>query len=195
VKSWLSWRLAVGSVLCGMVFTILLFWWARQRLSLSGLDLFFAITTVISFGFNLWQLFRDKYKYTPLRNSLIGLFNDLKSRQARSYQLQPLIVSPPVELSLDAVRFEFYDFVQENIQGLEQLREHVVAGIYTLDPEASTQEVFRASEFGLTEGEKAFRQEWMERTKADAQKAAESLPQPNNGIEQAAGTSPKGAKS
>lgn len=46
---------------------------------------------------------------------------------------------------------------------LEEVREHVVAAIYTLDPDASTQQVFRAAEFGLNAKEKQFREEGTDR--------------------------------
>jgi hypothetical protein len=130
---------------------------------------FFAIAAVVSFVFNLWQLFRDHYKYTPLKDSLIGLFNDLKGRQLRAYQRQHLITSKAsMSLPAEAIRLGFYDFVQETTQSLEQLREHVVASIHVLDPDASTQQVFRAAEFGLTEQERQFRQEGMERLIRDS---------------------------
>ena len=166
MKGWFTWRVAVGSIVLGLAF------------SLSGLDLFFAITTVISLGFNLWQLFRDRYKYTPLKDSLIGLFNDLKGRQLRAYQRQLLITSPAGNaLAREAIQPEFYDFAAETTHSFEQLREHVVAAIHTLDPEASTQQVFRASEFGLNEQERRFRTEGMERFIQNARAAAQPAPQ------------------
>ncbi len=164
MSGWFTWRSAIGSVVLGVIFAGLLFWFTQLPFSLSGLNLFFTLTTFISLGFNLWQLFRDRYKYAPLRDSLIGLFNDLKGRSLRAYQRQQLITSPAgMALPLEAIRLEFYDFVQETTQVLEQLREHVVASIHTLDPNASTQEVFRAAEFGLTEKERRFRDDSMER--------------------------------
>ena len=109
-------------------------------------------------------MFRDRYKYAPLKNSFIGLFNDLKGRQMRAYQRQLLITSPAGQAaSVESVRLEFYDFVQETMQSLEQLREHIVAAIQTLDPETSTRQIFRAAEFGLNEQERRFREEGMER--------------------------------
>ena len=132
--------------------------------SLSGLDLFFAITTVVSLGFNLWQLFRDRYKYAPLKNSLIGLFNDLKGRQMRAYARTQLITSQAgMSLDVQAIRLEFYDFVEASKLDLEQVREHLVAAIMTLDPDTNTSQVFRAGEFGLTEQEARFRRENGER--------------------------------
>lgn len=80
MSGWFTWRTTIGSVVLGVFFAGALFWFTQRPFSLSGLELFFTITTLISLGFNLWQLFRDRYKYAPLRDSLIGLFNDLKGR-------------------------------------------------------------------------------------------------------------------
>jgi hypothetical protein len=178
MKGWLSCKTAVGSIVVGSILAVSLFVWTGRSFSLSGLDLYFAITTVISLGLNLWQLLRDRYKYAPLKDSLIGLFNDLKGRQLRAYQRQQLIISPKGQaLPLEAIRLEFYDFVQETTQSFEQLREHVVASIQTLDPHASTQQVFRASEFGLTEQERQFRKERMDRFISNARVAADTSQQ------------------
>lgn len=175
-NSFFSWRTAIGSISLGVLFTIILFYLTGQNFSLSGLDLFFAITTVISIGFNLWQLFRDRYKYEPLKNSLIGLFNDLKNRQLRAHQRQILITSPAgMETSVESLRLEFYDFVEETKVSLEEIREHVVAAIYTLEPDASTQQVFRASEFGLNAQERKFREEGMNRFIENSQLAGSAV--------------------
>lgn len=164
MSHWLNFRTVIGSLAIGALLSYGLFTLTDRQFSLSGLDLFFAITTVISLGFNLWQLFRDQYKYEPLKNSLIGLFNDLKGKQLRAHQRSMLIFSKQaLELPVEATRLEFYDFAQEMSQSLDQLREHVVASIQTLDPNASTQQVFRAAEFGLTEQERRFRTQGMER--------------------------------
>lgn len=147
---------------------------------MSGLELFFALAASLSLGFNLWQLFRDRYKYAPLKNSLVGLFNDLKNRQLRAHQRQSLITSPAgMTASVEAVRLEFYDFVEESKMSLEEIREHVVAAIYTLDPDASTQQVFRAAEFGLTGKERQFREEGMNRFVENARLAGSPAPSPS----------------
>lgn len=164
MSAWLNWRTAVASSGLAVLIAGTLFLLTGQTFALSGLDLFFAITTAVSLGFNLWQLFRDRYKYEPLKNSLIGLFNDLKNRQLRAHQRQLLITSNAgMAAPVESVRLEFYDFVEEMKMSLEEVREHVVASIYTLDPDASTQQVFRAAEFGLNAKERQFREEGMDR--------------------------------
>lgn len=169
---WLNWKTAIASISLGLIVSFALFLLTGRSFMLSGLDLFFALTTIISLGFNLWQLFRDRYKYEPLKNSLIGLFNDLKSRQLRAHQRQLLVTSEAgAAATAEAMRLEFYDFVEETKIGLEQLREHVVAAIHTLDPEASTQQVFRAAEFGLTKKEREFREEGMDQFMENARAA------------------------
>ena len=182
MDGWFNWRTAVGSIVLGLAFAVLLFTWNEQQFTLSGLDLFFAVTTAVSVGFNLWQLFRDRYKYAPVSDTLIGLFNDLKGRQQRTYQRQLLITSHAgMALPLEAVRLEFYDFVNETTQALEQLREHVVAAIHIVDPSVSTQQIFRAAEFGLSERERRFREEDMESFRqnwvANAQRQAQARAQ------------------
>jgi hypothetical protein len=90
---------------------------------------------------------------------------------------------------VEAVRLEFYDFAEETKQALEQLREHVVAAIHTLDPGASTQEVFRAADFGMSEKEKRLRLEgferYLQRTESDAPRPAiasePQRPRPHDG--------------
>lgn len=166
MKVWFTWRTMIGSIVLGLAFTGTFILLTGQTVSLSGLDLFFTITTIISLGFNVWQFLRDQYKYAPLRDSLIGLFNDLKGRSLRAYMRQQLIVSHAgMTQTLESVRLQFYDFVQETTQDFEQLREHVVALINTLDPNLSSQEVFRAADFGLTEQERQFKKSFMERSK------------------------------
>lgn len=169
MKGWFSGRTLIGSLVLGTAIGLLLFEISGTEFTLSGLDLFFAITTVVSLGFNLWQLFRDHYKYQPLKNGLIGLFNDLKGRQLRAFQRQQLLTSQAsANLPRDALQLEFFDFVQETTQSLEQLREHVVAAIHALDPNASAQQAFRAAEFGLNDQEKQFRREQMDRFMAQS---------------------------
>lgn len=166
MRGWFTWRVVILSVILGLVFTTTFVFLTAQELSISGLDLFFIITAIISIGFNLWQSLRDQYKYDPLRDSLIGLFNDLKGRSLRAFMRQQLIISPAgMSQSLESVRLQFYDFVQETTQDFEQLREHVVALIHTLDPSLSSQEVFKAADFGLTDEERQFRKEHMARSR------------------------------
>lgn len=167
MSHWFNFRTVIGAITVGAVLAWALFSLTDRTFSLSGLDLFFAITTLVSLGFNLWQLFRDRYKYDPLKNSLIGLFNDLKGKQLRAHQRSMLVYTKQaLDLPVEATRLEFYDFAQEMSQSLDQLREHVVASIQTLDPSASTQQVFRAAEFGLTEQERRFREQGIERLMA-----------------------------
>jgi len=165
MREWINWRSAIGSVILGVVFAAALFYSTDADISLSGLDLFFAITTAVSLGFNLWQLIRDRYKYHPIKSSLIGLFNDIKARQLRVHLRHKFLASPgAMNAPIDVLRAEFADFVQEILQSYEQLREHVVANIHMVDPNASNHQVFRAADFGLTEQEKTFRSEFMDQS-------------------------------
>ncbi len=150
--------------------------------SLSKLDLFFVLTTLVSLGFNLWQYFRDKYKFDPLKNALISLFNDLKDRQLRCYQRQSSL-GAPLHSHADAniLRVEFFDCLNEFLQSLEQLREHVVGAIHTLDPKAGEQFIFRAAEFGLNKQEREFREKNTERfVKQYEQQGQPAQPRPED---------------
>jgi|GEM_PF-1410750 len=164
METWLNWRTWITAIVLALVLSALLFIMTERAFNLSGLDLFFAFTTVVSLVFNFWQMLRDRYKYVPLKNSLIGLFNDLKGRHLRAHQRQILINSKDnLQLDVNAVRMQFYDYVQENLQTLNQLREHVVAAIYTLDPQISDQQVFRAADFGQTQQEREYKEQALKR--------------------------------
>ena len=181
VNAWLNWRTGVASVLLAAVLVGTLWLFSERSLTLSGLDLFFAITTVVSIGFNLWQLFRDRYKYEPLKNSFIGLFNDIKSRQLRAHFRQQLLTSNAgTAATADQLRLEFYDFAEETKQSLDQIREHVVAAIHTLDGSISSQQVFKAADFGMSEDEKRLRaegfQKYMQRLEAAGDHRAPAPP-------------------
>jgi hypothetical protein len=111
------------AVILGVLLAGGLFYATATPFTMSGLDLFFFATTVISLGFNLWQLFRDRYKYAPLKNSLLGLFNDLKGRSLRAHGRQILLTSRAGQAATaDEVRMEFYDFADEMKLGFEQVR-------------------------------------------------------------------------
>lgn len=151
-------------------------------IGLDWLDLIFLILALISLGFNLYQFLRDRYKYQPLKNSLIALFNDLKSKQSRYRQrLRAISHSTNQDISALTVKAEFSDFIEESTRSLDQLREHVVGAIHTLDPSISDQSIFRASEFGLTDVEKATRKDMAERLSSMAQAR---LAQRSQGAEQ-----------
>jgi hypothetical protein len=133
-------------------------------LALSMLDVFFIVSALISLGFNLWQWVKDKNRYDPIVNALIGVFNDLKDRELRAYQKALLLEHQTFKaMSAEALRASFWDFAQEMIRANEQLREHIASVIYTLKPEASTETIYKAAEFGLTPEERQFRKQNAER--------------------------------
>lgn len=131
--------------------------------TLSGLDLFFAATTVVSLGINLWQVSRERFKYDPLKNSLIAVFNDLKGKQLRTYNRQQLLLSPSSQKStLEAIHREFFDFTAEMNLAFEQLKEHTVGQIHTLDPSVKSADVFQAAVFGMSEDDLRRRKEYLD---------------------------------
>lgn len=181
MSGWLNWRTWVAALILAAVFSGVLFLATEEQFTLSGLDLFFMGTTIVSLGFNLSQVLRDRFKYQPLKNSLIGLFNDLKARQLRAHQRQTLInTRQGAELDAQAIRMQFSDYLQENVQNLGELREHVVAAIHTLDPDISNRQIFRASDFGLTDQERDFQNRAMEQFHNDAINAHQHAGNPGN---------------
>lgn len=124
-------------------------WLSGGGLSLSGLDLFFFVTTVLSLMLNLLQIERDNQTYGPLRASLIALFNDLKARQLRATQRQQLLRQQKPD-EAGTLHLQFYDYTMESVSSYEQIKEHVVGAIHTLDPEISSAHIFTAANFGMT---------------------------------------------
>jgi hypothetical protein len=168
MNTWFNWRTVVGSTVLAVILAGTLFLVAGKSFALSGLGLFFAITTVISMGMNMYQLIRDRMKYRmkyrPLNNQLIGVHNDLKNRGLRAYQRQLLLTTPEgMAADVNSLRLEFFDFTNETNLAFNTLREHVVAIIHTLDPNATSSRVFRAADFGLNEQERAFNATYMKR--------------------------------
>ena len=156
-------RYYLVSIVSGLVGAAILFYANAVPFTLSGLDLFFAGTTIISLGFNLWQLSRERFKYEPLKNSLIAVFNDLKAKQLRAHNRQQLLLSASSQKStLEATQREFFDFTAEMNLAFEQLKEHTVGAIHTLDASVSSSDVFRAANFGMTEDELRQRKEYLE---------------------------------
>lgn len=175
IRSAVSVPTIVGATGLALAGVLLWRWLGAPATSLSTLDLFFVGTTCISIAINIWQIARDRHKYAPLKYHLIALFNDLKSRQLRTFQREQLLLLPvTANLPQHAIVLSFVDFIRETQQGLEQLREQTVGAIYSVDPDVSGTQVFRAAEFGLNEEEMKIRKEHMRRY-ADGFRAVDPL--------------------
>ncbi len=138
-------------------------------LNLTGLELFFIATTLISLFINLYQLMvykREKAAFqTPLTNSLIALFNDVKSKSTNVYAIQNLILhklNPHKDIS--TIKWEYYQFCQTTIAHLIGFQESLVGVLATLNPKDKTgEQAFRAGDYGLTQEEKDFKKKFTER--------------------------------
>lgn len=136
----------------------------------TAFDVFTMLITFVSIAANVIQWREAKTLMVPVRNPLIGLFNELKSRQQRVWGKQSRI-------SDSSTAMEFFDFTEEVLQAFEQLREHVISLIETVSPGLPDEAFYRASTRGLDKNEKEMREIWIERRRRD-EKRQSMLPEP-----------------
>jgi hypothetical protein len=145
-------------------------------LQLNWLEIFFIITTVISLFFNIMQ-WRDRRNLRlPISNSLLALFNDVKNKGNHVSLVQQLLDSPafPHE-NLQTLRSEYAHFTQTVMNYLWGFQEAIVGVLVTLNPgDKEGRQAFRATDYGLTEDEKQWRRELIERLRA--QQTAQQAP-------------------
>ncbi len=140
----------------------------QSILNLTPLEIFFIVTTIISLFFNLYQLMlarREKSAVkAPLTNSLIALFNDVKSKSLFTFIAQQKIVSldnPHTDIA--TLKWDYVQFTQ-NVQGaLSGFQETLVGVLVTLNPDdPEGKRSFRAADYGLTEQEKERKKQYMQ---------------------------------
>lgn len=140
-------------------------------LNLRTLEIFFIITTILSLFLNLYQLMRARKEKAalraPLSNSLIALFNDVKSKTTSVFETQQVLFSKQnPHKEIETLRWEYFQFTKNVINFLSGLQESLAAALVTLNPEDKEGEkVFKAANYGLTEQEKELKQGYMERFK------------------------------
>jgi hypothetical protein len=142
-------------------------------ITLTYLEVFFVATTVVSLVVNLLQ-WRDRRAFQgPLTNALVALFNDIKAKTSSAQFVYGALFNPiNPHKEIDTLRWEYGLFVQELTGYFQGFQESVVAILVTLNPEDKEGEsAFRASDYGLTEQEK----EWKERR---LEQLREQTPQP-----------------
>jgi hypothetical protein len=138
-------------------------------LQLNSLDMIFLGIALVSLFINLFQFmiwWRDQKKfYRPLSSSLIGLFNDIKTKITHAFATQNLLFSAKnPHKELETLRWEYAAFTNTVINYLNGFQEIVVSILATLNPsDKEGKEAFRASDFGLTEEEKQQRKEVLSR--------------------------------
>jgi hypothetical protein len=116
---------------------------------------------IISLSVNVIQWQKKKTFYKPIYNALVGLFNAIKAKQIYCYTMRKAVESGNYTQSDKQIRNNFSMFIQEILVDFEGIKEHLVAALKTMDK--SDKEIFRASDFGLTEAEKKQREEFFKR--------------------------------
>jgi hypothetical protein len=103
----------------------------------------------------------------PLSNSLIALFNDVKSKTTSVFETQQFLYSKQnPHKEFDTLRWEYFQFTKNVINFLNGFQESLVGALVTLNPEDKKGEkAFKAADYGLTEQEKELRQGYMNRLK------------------------------
>lgn len=77
-------------------------------LTLSGLEIFFIVTTIISLVFNILQWRESKSSKEPLSNTLVGTFNDIKSKtNAVLFAYNALFNSNNPHKDVNTLRWEY----------------------------------------------------------------------------------------
>ena len=132
-------------------------------LNLTGLEIFFILTTILALFLNLYQLMLSiKEKATlhaPLSNSLIALFNDVKSKKTSVFETEQFLFHKQnPHKDIDTLRWEYFQFTKNVNNFLNGFQENIVGALVTLNPEDKRGEkVFNAADYGLTEAEKEFK--------------------------------------
>ncbi|MDD1779286.1 MAG: hypothetical protein LUQ65_14055 [Candidatus Helarchaeota archaeon] len=140
-------------------------------LNLTTLEIFFIITTILSLFLNLYQLMTARKEKAalraPLSNSLIALFNDVKSKTTSLFETQQFLFSKQnPHKEIDTLRWDYFQFTKNVINFLSGFQESLVGTLVTLNPEDKEGEkAFKAANYGLTEQEKELRRGYMERFK------------------------------
>lgn len=132
-------------------------------LRLTGLEIFFIITTLISIGFNFYQFVESrsmkKELHIPIYSALVGLFNDIKLKRLNAYLQQSYVASdrnPHTELN--TIKWEYQQFCLSVATSMQGFQETVTAILLTLNPkDKEGKEVFSASNFGLSDTERLIR--------------------------------------
>lgn len=139
-----------------------------EKLSLTGLEVFFIITTIISFVFNLLQWRERKASRDPLSNALIGIFNDIKSKTNEVFFAYNALFNPNnPHKDVPTLRWEYGLFMQNVLGFFRGLQEQVVGVLVSLRPDDKEGKLaFRAADYGLTEQDKELRKQSFEQIKA-----------------------------
>ncbi|MCH8029591.1 MAG: hypothetical protein IH874_06645 [Candidatus Dadabacteria bacterium] len=140
----------------------------QTLLSLTGLEIFFICSTIISLVFNLLQWRYRKASKEPLSNSLVAIFNDIKSKTNGVFLVYNALfnLNNPHK-DINTLRWEYGLFAQSVIGYLQGFQEQLFGVLVSLKPEdKGGQQAFRATDYGLTEQEKELREQYFQQHKA-----------------------------
>lgn len=139
-------------------------------LNLTGLEIFFISTTLISLFFNLYQFMvsrREKRALElPLTSTLVALFNEVKAQTLSVYRTQQFLFHPQnPHKDMETLRWAYLSFADSVMDFLRGFQEALVGALVTLNPDDKEGKLaFRASDFGLTDAEKKFREEYVKKS-------------------------------
>ena len=138
-------------------------------ISLSGLEVFFIFTTIISIVSNILQWRESRAWRDPLSNSLIGIFNDIKSKtNATFFAYNALFHSNNPHEDVKTMRWEYGLILQNMLNSMQGLQEQVVGVLVSLRPDDKEGKLaFRATDYGLTPQDKELRRQNFEQFKAN----------------------------
>jgi len=115
------------------------------------------------FGYrkHIVQYVERRKTITPLKSSLIALFNDIKTKNVYALQaLNALLSENNPHTQIDTLRWDYAAFIQTIISTLQGFQENVVGLLVSIDPsDREGKEAFRAFNYGLTEEEKEMRRQ------------------------------------
>jgi hypothetical protein len=143
----------------------------HKLFSFTGLEIFTIGTTIVSLFYNLWQFLEARKNksevFKPISNNLIAIFNNIKTGQNTAYYLkQNLNDKTNPHKDLETLRYEYTNYLQNNMNYLDGVKELLVGALISINPNDKTGEnVFKASDYGLTEEDRQRKKEFMKNWK------------------------------
>lgn len=131
-------------------------------LELSGLDALFLLLALVSLVVNILQWFDRRALRVPLSSNLRSLFQDIKTKEQNAYFVSNAIFhtnNPHTEI--ETVKWEYGLFAQSVLGNYQGFKEVIVGLLKTLNPKDKGDEITRALDYGMTDEEKALREEFL----------------------------------
>jgi hypothetical protein len=138
-----------------------------MSVTLSAVELFTVSTAIVSLVFNILQFRKHKERLDPISNTLRSLFNEIKGTSNWVNWVQQVLFNPQNPLKeIEALRWDYGHFCGAISYRLEAMQETVVGVLISLNPEDKLGKgTFRASDYGLTEEDRYWRQQAFEQRK------------------------------